>query len=482
VRIRPSPAARTALSALFRSLAPAARRLGLRVFLVGGAVRDLSEGGPPRGEWDLVVLAARPGGAGALAEELARRWRWREPVAFPRFGTYLVEGPAGRVELSDSSLRTRLGLAGSDLLANDARSRDFTLNALYIGPLGDPLGPGSPGRPISVLDPTGRGAADLASGTLRTPIAPARTLADDPLRILRAARLAATRGYRPASSLSRAARECAPLLGKVAAERVREELTRLLTGEHPRRGLLLLGRWGALREVLPEAADMVGYPHDNPAHFNDLFLHVAKAVQAAPPDPVTRWAALLHDCGKPRCRVETPEGCKYYGHEAQGAELAEEALARLRFGKKTAREIASLVKLHMVFYQDEWTDGAVRRLGARAGALLPRLLDLLEADSRALRRYAMNTRGVMLLRRRVEEVLGGAPPPVSPLAGRAIMAELGIGPGPEVGEAKEELARAAAEGEIARGSRAAREHLLRWWKGRGGRPAPPSPPSPRRRR
>ncbi len=458
-------------------MAPASRRLGLRIFTVGGAVRDLAEGQLPR-EWDVVVLGEEAGGASALAAELARRWRRRAPVAFPRFGTYLVEGPAGRVEVADSSRRTGLSPRGEDLLRRDALTRDFTLNALYLDPSRPPVKDGS----LTVLDPTGRGAADLAAGILRTPLPAAMILTDDPLRILRAARFAATRGYRVTSSLARAARACAPLLRGVAAERAREELDRLLTGDRPSAGLALLARWGAFAPLLPEVHAMVGYPQDNPHHFDDLFLHTMKTVDAAPPDPATRWAALLHDCGKPRCRTVTPQGCRFIGHEAVGGDLAEQALARLRFSRRKAREIVSLVRLHMIHYEDEWSDSAVRRLAARAGDLLPKVLDLLEADSRALKRHGRNTRGSLALRARVEEVIRRSPPPVSPLSGREIMAILGMGAGREVGEAKRELARAAGEGEIPAGRAGARRHLIDWWKGRGGTPPPASRSSRRRRR
>jgi poly(A) polymerase len=477
LKVRPVTPAALLFLRLVRDLAPVSRRLGLRVFVVGGAVRDLAEGRVPA-EWDLVVIGAGTGGARGLAFSLARRWRWREPVAFPRFGTYLAEGPAGRVEIADSSLRTRLALPGDDPLRKDALARDFTLNALYL----DPSRPPEKDGRLDVLDPTGRGAADLGAGVLRTPIAASRTLADDPLRILRAARFAATRGYRATASLARAARTCAPLLRDVAVERAREELDRLLAGARPSAGLSLLARWGAFVPLLPEVHAMVGYPQENPHHFDDLFLHTIKAVDAAPPDSATRWAALLHDCGKPRCRSVTPQGCRFIGHEAVGGEMAAEALSRLRFSRRAAREIVSLVRLHMIHYQQEWSDAAVRRLAARAGVLLPKALDLLEADSRALKRRGLNTRGARALRKRVEEVMRRSPPPVSPLSGREIMGILGVGAGREVGEAKRELARAAEEGEIPGGREGARRHLLNWWKGRGGTPPPASPPSRRRRR
>jgi len=477
VRVRPSPSSLRSLLALTRTLAPASRRLGLRVLIAGGAVRDLAEGRPPPAEWDLVVLAEAPGGARRLAGELARRWRWRAPVSFPRFGTHLVEGPAGRVEVSDSCLRTRLALQGKGLLERDALARDFTLNALYI----DPLGTISPGRGAAVLDPTGRGAADLASGVLRTPLSPSRTFGDDPLRILRAARFAATRGYRPAPGLSRGARASVWGLGKVARERIRDEMDKLLLGERPSEGLRLLGRWGAFADPLPEVQAMVGFLQGNPHHFDDLFLHTTKTVDATPPDLATRWAALLHDCGKPLCRVETPAGCRFIGHEGVGERIARDALRRLRFSRRSAREVEALVRLHMVHYEEDWSDSAVRRLAARTGPLLPKVLDLLEADSRALKRHGRNTRGALALRARVAEVLGRRPLPVSPLTGREIMRTLGVGPGPVVGEAKEELARAAGEGEIPGGRDGARDFLLRWWRGLGGRGPRPSGKSRRGR-
>ncbi len=481
MRLRTPPAAREALSTLASALTPASRP-GFRVLVVGGSVRDLVEGRLPR-EWDLVVLREGNGpgekgvDASRLASALARRWRWREPVSFPRFGTYLVEGPAGRVELSDASLRTSLRLPHPDPLERDAHARDFTLNALYLDPLaGD--GRGS----FLVLDPTGKGLSDLASGLLRTPLPASRTLEDDPLRVLRAARFASTHGYRTVPAFSRAARAAAPRLRGLAVERVREELDRLLAGEHPGKGIALLARWGALEELLPEVHAMLGFAHQNPHHFPDLFTHVRKAVEATPPDPVIRWAALLHDTGKVHTRTLTPQGAKYHGHEKISGEVAERALRRLGYSRRRVRQVTALVRLHMINYQLEWTNAAVRRLASRAGEHLPALLALLEADSAALRRYGKNLAGARALRRRMEEVLARGGSFASPLDGGRIMELLEVGPGPEVGEAKDALREAAVAGGLKGGKAGAEAWLLRWWKGRGGRPRPPSPGSPRPRR
>jgi poly(A) polymerase len=211
---------------------------------------------------------------------------------------------------------------------------------------------------------------------------------------------------------------------------------------------------------------MVGFRQRTPHHYPDLFRHTMRVVDRIQPDPVLRWAALLHDCGKPHTRLEDGDVDRYFGHEGVGAELAEVLLNRMRVGKGISRDVTELIRLHMVQYSKEWSDRAVRRFVNRCRDLLPRLLDLLEADSRALRLRAEKLRLLSELRGRVERVMMDMPVPGSPLDGTRIMELLNVEQGPVVGLAKAALADAVAEGLISAQRNAAERYLIHWWKGR----------------
>jgi poly(A) polymerase len=455
-----------ALRDLSARVAPAAKGLGLDVFLVGGAVRDILEGRTFSGEWDLVVFGDGPAGAASLADELARSWGCREPIAFPRFGTHLVLGRDFQVEVADSRLRSRLEKHSGDPLLDDALSRDFTLNALYL----DLCRPWSPDG-AGILDPCGSGLADLGVKLLRTPVPAAVTLGDDPLRVFRAARFRATRGYRISPAFARAASHTRNLLSRLAPERILAEVNGILLGPKPSAGIEPLARWGALESVLPEIHAMAGFRQESPYHFPDLLRHSLRVVDRCRDDLALRWAALLHDCGKPASRVVSEGGDSYHGHERVGAGLAAKALTRLKAGKKLTREVSELVELHMVHYTDHWSDRAVRRFVRRAGGHLEKLLDLVEADSAALKLRKEKLAELAKLRQRLALLAGKTLPPRSPLAGDRIMELLGLPPGPLVGAAKQALSEAVEDGEIEPAEEPAREFLINWWKAAGNRPS-----------
>jgi poly(A) polymerase len=458
--------------------------------MVGGAVRDLMTGMTFSGDWDLVVFGVQESsnesvgdntsgeagadanavdgnGAGELARSVAKVWKWREPVSFPRFGTYLVIGKGegqkeNKVEFSQARLRTRLLNLDPDPLVSDALSRDFTINALYIE-----LTPGikvfSPPGCVEVVDPTGLGTRDLEERLLRTPLPARITFTDDPLRIFRAARFKAVSGYRFHPSIGRVAISMVDQLSGVAPERIREELELILLSEKPSWGLEPLGRWGALTHIAPEIQAMVGFVQDTPWHFPDLYRHTLRVADRCPQDLSTRWAALLHDCGKPMTRVPSEDGDSYYGHDAVGADIASRVLKGLKCSKDRVKEVSELVRLHMVHYQDDWSERAVGRFIRRAGSCLDKLLDLVEADSSSLRLRRGKVQELKRLRERVAGIRDKLPAPVSPLDGQSIMDLLGVESGALVGRAKGMLAEAVAEGRVAPSEEAARAFLLDWY-------------------
>ena len=312
----------------------------------------------------------------------------------------------------------------------------------------------------SFVDPYG-GLADLARGLLRTPATPAESFGDDPLRMLRAARFVSQLGVSVAPEVFAAMTELAGELGRITAERVAAELNKLLAGQYPRRGLELLVETGLAEVVLPElpalrmAADEHGQHKDVYAHTLQVLDQAIELEQLAagpddPPDLVLRWAALLHDIGKPATRrfvgSDGSRQVTFHHHEVVGARLTRARLKALKFPKDQTEEIAQLVFLHLRFYgygRGEWTDSAVRRYVTDAGPLLDRLHKLVRSDT-----TTRNKRKAFILsatyddleeriaRLREQEELDAIRPDLN---GTEIMDILGIGPGPLVGKAYQHL-------------------------------------------
>src|SRR5438105_378731 len=399
-------------------LKQAAGELGVRAWAVGGYVRDTLLG---REHPDLDVVVE-----GGAALELARRFAAltgsRKPAVFPRFGTAQVTWGGRQVEFASA----RVESYPPDSRKPDVRQatseqalerRDFTVNAMLMD---------LDGR---VLDPLG-GRADLERRLLRTPRDPAQTFADDPLRMLRAARFAAQLGFELDPSLipaMRAQRWRAnpPVL---SVERVNEELRKMLVSPRPGLALELLDEGGLVEVLLPELYDCHGVGQGG-WHTHDVFGHTLLVVEHTRPDLVLRLAALFHDVGKPT--TATPDGA-FTGHDRVGAEMTREAMARLRFSNSEIDRVAKLVQMHLrpVFYQPgEWGDGAVRRLARDAGDLLWTLMALARAD---IAGSAYPDAGKLDdLEARLRAVLQEVPSRLAlPVTGEDIMQARKLGPGP----------------------------------------------------
>jgi poly(A) polymerase len=305
------------------------------------------------------------------------------------------------------------------------------------------------GRPV--VDPFG-GLDDLGGRLLRTPGAPERSFDDDPLRMLRAARFCAQLGFTVAPDAIEAVTAMWPRLEIVSAERVRDELVKLILAPVPRRGLELLVATGLANACLPELSQLAETVDEHRRH-KDVYAHSltvleqAIALEGNAPDLVLRLAALLHDIGKPDTKEVHPDGrVTFHHHEGRGAKLARARLTALRFPKDVVEDVAELVALHLRFhgYSDgEWTDGAVRRYVRDAGHLLDRLHKLTRSDCTT--RNAAKARALAAsydaLERRIAELaeaeeLKALRPP---LDGNQIMAALAVGPGPLVGQAYRHL-------------------------------------------
>jgi tRNA nucleotidyltransferase (CCA-adding enzyme) len=319
-------------------------------------------------------------------------------------------------------------------LTEDLKRRDFTMNAIAYDPLDD-----------RVEDPFG-GRADLAAGLIRAVGVPLERFREDGLRAMRAVRFAAQLGFRLDDATRDAIPQALDVFKKVSAERVRDELVKILLSPKPSVGLQLMQTTGLLGESIPELLEGVGL-HQNKHHAHDVWHHTLAAVDAthlfsdAGPPWVVRMAALMHDVAKPRTakpREDEPREHTFYRHEHVGAEMADEIMRRLRFSTREREHVVNLTRNHMFWYSAEWTDGTVRRFISRVGAeALPDLFALREGDVRARGRGEDPGVEVDELKKRVaRQIESAAALKISDLAlgGADVMRILACKPGPIVGE------------------------------------------------
>jgi poly(A) polymerase len=431
---------------LLRLLEQASQELGLKAYVVGGYVRDKLLGLPHTNP-DVVVEG---GDALKFAERFAELAGAAPPVTFERYGTAQVTLPGRFVEFVTARAESyapdsRKPDVHPATLEEDLRRRDFTINTLLMdldGKIHDPLG----------------GRKDLDARILRTPADPLRTFADDPLRMLRAVRFASQLGFEPAPDIGPAMRKMKGRLAPpvISAERVADELRKMLTSDRPRLAVELLDAGDLLPAILPEVAACKGVAQTG-FHTHDVYGHTLLTVERVPADLVLRLAALFHDVGKPS--TANAEGA-FPGHELVGAQMARSALERLRFSQKEIEPVTDLVRLHLrpVYYSSEWTDGAVRRLARDAGELLGRLMALARADI-AASAYPEPEK-LDELQARLDSILAEKPSRLAPLVtGDDVMRVRGIGPGPEVGRIKQRLEELVIDGEIPPDREAALEYL-----------------------
>lgn len=427
-----------------------ARRLleaGYRCFLVGGAVRDRLLGREPQ-DYDLAT-DARPEAVRALLPEGVS-----DDAAFGRVLVGEVDVLTLRRESAYKDRRHPSRVVFSRSIRADLARRDFTCNALAL----DVAGGGC-------VDPFG-GRRDIALGVLRAVGSPERRFAEDALRILRAVRLRAQLGfsYHPALAAALAEAGATAALAHVSAERVRDELSAALLAPGGGGALRDLARYGLLAGTLPECLPMVGCAQRNPMHLYDVWEHSVRAAEAAPAQAALRWAALLHDVGKPACRTVDAAGMThFYGHETAGAELAGAILRRLRCPEAFVRRVAALVRHHMFSYAPETRLGAARRLVLALGAEGVRdLLELRRADRAAARwGQGYGPEGERLLGHLVALREAGERFALRDLAvdGRDVMAACRLPAGPRVGEVLRALHQAVLDDRLPNARAALLEHL-----------------------
>ena len=437
-----SDAQRRAVAELMR-VSPVADELGKRfaaagheIHLVGGSVRDALLG--TLGDDLDFATSAHPD----EAQRILAGWAeaiWTTGAEFGTIGAarhgLRLEITTFRAESYDRVSRHPIVRYGTTLL-EDLLRRDFTINAMAVS---------VPDHVFS--DPYG-GLADLAARVLRTPATPEESFADDPLRMLRAARFASKLEFMVDPAVVSAMTRMAADLDRITPERIRDEFSKLMVGADPITGLRLLVDTGLADRFLPELAGLK-LEIDEHAQHKDVYEHTLKVVANAMslesdgPDLTLRLAALMHDVGKPATKAVGSDGrVSFHHHELVGARMTKQRLKALRYPKELVSDVADLVALHLRFYgygQGEWTDSAVRRYVTDAGDLLDRLNKLTRSDctTRNKRKAAALSASYDALEARIariqaEEDLARIRPD---LDGNAIMELLGLPPGPLVGQA-----------------------------------------------
>lgn len=482
---------------VLNELAPLASRFrerGHRLYLVGGTVRDLLVRND-REDFDLdLTTDARPKEIKACLEGWADAL-WTQGERFGTIGAHKIDPDTGaarvyeittfRAEVySDDSRKPDVAFA--DHVEADLERRDFTVNSMALELTSES---GSP----ELIDPFG-GVADLASGTLRTPMAPEVSFGDDPLRMMRAARFIAGYQLQPTEELTAAVVAMAPRLEIVSPERIRDEFDKLLTVDHPSAGLWFLVETGLADQFLPELPAM--RLENDPIHrHKDVLTHTIAVVEnvrrampgagatGEPADEVadstrgfdfriTRLAALFHDIGKPRTRGYLEgKGTTFHHHDAVGARMTRKRMTALRYSNDDISKVSELVALHLRFhtYAMGWSDAAVRRYVRDAGDLLAELNVLTRCDctTRNEKKAARLSRRMDDLEVRIAE-LGAAEElaAIRPeLDGNEVMEILGVAPGRVIGEAMNFLLDVRLD-EGLLGEEVIRQRLLDWWQAR----------------
>ncbi len=450
---------------LLRATAELAERFvdaGHTLYVVGGSVRDALFPTAAASDPDIdLTTDARPG----EIERLVHGWAddvWTQGARFGTIGCrragQLYEITTHRAEVYVPDSRKPEVTFGDDIELDLSR-RDFTINALALR-LPD----------MELVDPFD-GLGDLAAGRLRTPLDPALSFGDDPLRMLRAARFIARFSLKPEPALESAVEAMHDRLSIVSRERIRDELDRIVLLDVPSEALWFVVRTGLAADFLPELPAMA--LEQDPIHrHKDVLAHTLAVVDKTSPDRLLRLAALFHDVGKPRTRSIAEGGVSFHHHEVVGARMTRTRMEALRYSAEDVDTVVRLVELHLRFhtYRLGWTDRAVRRYVRDAGEHLERLNELTRCDcttrnagkARALARR-MDELEARITELGEQEELSRLRPD---LTGHQVMELLGVGPGPVVGRALAFLMELRLdEGPL--GEEEAGRRLEAWWKAGG---------------
>ncbi|HEX2961082.1 MAG TPA: CCA tRNA nucleotidyltransferase [Ignavibacteriales bacterium] len=424
---------------LFETASEAAGKLGFKLYIVGGYVRDLVLQ-RPRSEIDFLVVGSGTEYASALAKEL----KVSKIAVYKNFGT--AHFRYGELDLEFVGARresynrmSRKPVVEEGTFEDDIKRRDFTINTLVISLNSEDFG--------SLLD-TFEGLKDIEKRVIKTPLDPFVTFSDDPLRIMRAVRFASQLNFELDETTYKAAGEMASRLQIISQERITDEFLKILMSPKPSVGLKLLYETGIMKIIFPEIANLAGVDQRKDYHHKDVFLHTCTVVDniSEMTDNVwLRFAALLHDVAKPQTKkfIEGT-GWTFHGHEEAGARMMEEIFHRMRLPLTKLEYVTKLIRLHLrpiALVDEEVTDSAIRRLIVAAGDDLEDLITLCRADItskniKKVSRYLANYEKVMNKVRDVREK-DRLRAFQSPVRGEEIMQICNLKPSKKVGGAKE---------------------------------------------
>ena len=433
------------------------------VYVVGGYVRDALMQRPLT-DIDLMVV----GDGIAFARELAPSFKGGKIVPFEQFGTaqiplnnIIVEVASARSEAYSSDSR-KPQVEDADL-ETDLSRRDFTINAMAVSLNNTDFG--------ELHDPY-NGVNDLNSGLIRTPLDPDTTFSDDPLRMLRALRFASQLGFKVDTSVMDSIQRQVDRIEIVSVERVTAEIYKILASPQPSVGLDLLQQAGLMEIVLPEVSALYGLEQPSEWHHKDIFYHTLQVVDnIAEKTEKTdlRFAALIHDIGKPKTRrLDKKRGWTFHGHDAVGVNMVDKMAKRMKLSNQTREFLKKLTLLHLrpiSLAKEDVTDSAVRRLMVTAGEEVDDLMTLCRADitsknPKLVKKYMENFQRVETFMQNVTE-RDAYRAFQSPVRGDQIMKECGLPPGKTVGKIKEAIENAILDGEIANDYDAAHEYFLK---------------------
>jgi tRNA nucleotidyltransferase (CCA-adding enzyme) len=386
---------------------------GHQAYIVGGAVRDFCLKRPIT-DWDVATTAT--------PSEIKTIFRDTRLFSLKHDTVTLVD--------SGNHFEVTTFRGEKNNIEEDLGRRDFTINAMAFD-----------SETVGILDPRG-GKADIKQKFLRAVGDPEARFREDPLRLLRAVRFATELKFRIEPETLKTLTQLASLLLGVAAERIREELMKVLVSPKPSTGFNLMFRTGLLKHFLPEILE--GYRmRQNSYHRYTVFRHIMETLDRVEPVPVMRLTALFHDIAKPRVREKIDGKWRFLGHEKASAVLCEEIMTRLKFSKDMIRKVTNLIANHMIGYNSGWSEGAVRRLIRRVGQ--EDIMDLIEFRRADIVAHGLDDQKQDLLveleKRIMNQLNGPMANTTQDLAvdGYNVMDFLGISPGPTVGRILKEL-------------------------------------------